>query len=89
MTPETVITLGQRTLETTALMGAPLLLSALTIGLLIGLFQAATQISEMTISFVPKLIVMGLVLLLTGTWTLGVLIDFTQQLFHDIPLLIG
>ena len=89
MTPETVITLGQHTLETASLLGAPLLLSALFVGVLIGLFQAATQINEMTISLVPKLAAMVLVLMLAGTWMLELLTDFTQTLFHNIPLLIG
>lgn len=89
MTPETVLTVGQRTLEATALLAAPLLLSALAIGVLVGLFQAATQINEMTLSFVPKLLVLVVVLLLAGPWMLQLLLDFTRTLFADIPHLIG
>jgi flagellar biosynthetic protein FliQ len=89
MTPETVITLGSRALETTALLSAPLLLASLLIGVVIGLFQAATQINEMTLSFVPKLVVMVVVLLLGGSWMLELLMDFTVQLIRDIPHLIG
>ena len=59
MTPETVMTIGQRALEITMLLSAPLLLAALVIGLLVGVFQAATQINEMTLSFIPKLIGMA------------------------------
>ena len=87
MTPETVMTLGQRALELGVLVSAPLLLSALVIGVLISLFQAATQINEMTLSFVPKLLV--LVLVLAGPWMLELLVDFTRALFKDIPNLIG
>lgn len=89
MTPETIITLGQRALEMTALLSAPLLLSALIVGVLISLFQAATQINEMTLSFVPKLLVLVVVLLLAGPWMLELLIDFTRNLIKDIPHLIG
>jgi flagellar biosynthetic protein FliQ len=76
-------------LETAVLLAAPLLLTALIIGVLVGLFQAAIQINEMTLSFVPKLVVMVIVLLLGGSWMLSLLTDFTTQLFHDIPQLIG
>ncbi|HRC72730.1 MAG TPA: flagellar biosynthesis protein FliQ [Candidatus Competibacter sp.] len=89
MTPETIMTLGQRALELAVLVSAPLLLSALVIGVLISLFQAATQINEMTLSFVPKLLVLVVVLLLAGPWMLELLVDFTRDLFKDIPHLIG
>jgi flagellar biosynthetic protein FliQ len=89
MTPETVITLGQRALELATLLSAPLLLASLVVGVLISLFQAATQINEMTLSFVPKLLVLVLVLLLAGPWMLELLVDFTRNLFKDIPNMIG
>jgi len=89
VTPETIMTLGQRALEMATLLSAPLLLSALVIGVLISLFQAATQINEMTLSFVPKLLVLVVVLLLAGPWMLELLVDFTRKLFQDIPNLIG
>jgi flagellar biosynthetic protein FliQ len=89
MTPETIITLGQRALELATLLSAPLLLTALVVGVLISLFQAATQINEMTLSFVPKLLAMVLMLLLTGSWMLQLLVDFTRNLIQDIPKLIG
>lgn len=89
MTPETIITLGQRALELTTLLSAPLLLASLVVGVLISLFQAATQINEMTLSFVPKLLVLVLVLLLAGPWMLDLLVDFTRNLFKDIPNMIG
>lgn len=89
MTPETILTLGQRALELAILVAAPLLLTGLTVGVLVSLFQAATQINEMTLTFVPKLLAVAAVLLLAGQWMLGLLIDFTQTLFKDIPGLIG
>lgn len=89
MTPETVLTLGQQALETATLLAAPLLLAALGIGLLVSLFQAATQINEMTLSFVPKLLIMVITLLLAGSWMLELLMDFTRQLYNTIPQWIG
>ena len=89
MTPETVMTLGQRALELTALISAPLLISALVVGLVIGMFQAATQIQEMTLSFIPKLLVMGVALAVTGPWMLRTLVSFTRQLFLAVPSLIS
>lgn len=89
MTPETIMTIGQRALEITMMLAAPLLLAALTIGLLVGVFQAATQINEMTLSFIPKLIGMALTLLIAGPWMLKVIVGYTRELFESIPGLIG
>jgi len=89
MTPELIMTLGQRALEITMLLAAPLLLAALMIGLLVGVFQAATQINEMTLSFIPKLVGMAATLLLTGPWMLKVIVGYTRELFESIPGLIG
>ena len=89
MTPESVILLGQEAIKITAMMSAPLLGSALVIGLLVGMFQAATQIQEMTLSFIPKLAVMATVLLLSGSWMIHLIVDFTRRLFENIPALIG
>jgi flagellar biosynthetic protein FliQ len=71
------------------LLAAPLLLSALAVGLLVGMFQAATQINEMTMSFIPKLIILALALVVAGPWMLGVIIDYTEQLISQIPSLIA
>jgi flagellar biosynthetic protein FliQ len=71
------------------LLAAPLLLSALAIGLLIGVFQAATQIQEMTLSFIPKLLVIAIALVAAGPWMLTVIIEFTQRLYNNIPALVG
>lgn len=89
MTPETVMTLAQRALEITMMLAAPMLLSALAIGLLVGVFQAATQINEMTLSFIPKLIGMALAIVVAGPWMLKVLVGYTRELFESIPGLIG
>ena len=89
MTPETIMTIGQRALEITMMLAAPLLLAALTIGLLVGVFQAATQINEMTLSFIPKLVGMALTLLIAGSWMLKVIVGYTRELFESIPGLIG
>jgi flagellar biosynthetic protein FliQ len=88
VTPELVMTEGQRALQLALMLGAPLLLTALVVGLLVGFFQAATQINEMTLSFIPKAVGMAVVLVLTGPWMLGLLTDFTRQLFESIPDLI-
>jgi flagellar biosynthetic protein FliQ len=89
MTPETVTTIGQQALWVTMLVGAPLLLSALAVGLLVGMFQAATQINEMTMSFIPKLLVIVAALVVAGPWMLGVLVDYTRQLMEQIPSLVS
>jgi flagellar biosynthesis protein FliQ len=89
MTPETVMTIAQRALEMTVLLAAPLLLVALLIGLLVGIFQAATQIHEMTLSFIPKLIGMATALVIAGPWMLKQLVSYTRLLIESIPSLIG
>lgn len=89
MTPETVTTIGQQALWVTMLIAAPLLLSALAVGLLVGMFQAATQINEMTMSFIPKLLVVVLALVVAGPWMLSVIVNYTQNLMEQIPSLIS
>jgi len=89
MTPETVLDVGREALWVIALLSAPLLLSALAVGLIVGMIQAATQIQEMTLTFIPKLIVLALTLLISGSWMLGVLTDFSTTLIQSIPELIG
>lgn len=89
MSPETVLDVGRDALYLTMMISAPLLLSALAVGLLIGIFQAATQIQEMTLSFIPKLIVLVFALLLAGPWMLRILTEFTLRLFAEIPSLLG
>jgi flagellar biosynthetic protein FliQ len=89
MTPETVMTIGSRALEITLLLAAPLLLVALVTGLIIGAFQAATQINEMTLSFIPKVLAMSLAMVVAGPWMLKVLLSYTRELFDSIPGLIN
>jgi flagellar biosynthetic protein FliQ len=89
MTPDSVMNLGEQALQVTVLLAAPLLLSALAIGLIVAMFQAATQINEQTLSFVPKLLITVVVLSLAGPWMLRLIINFTRQTFLNIPALIG
>jgi flagellar biosynthetic protein FliQ len=89
MTPEIVVNLVRQALEVTVLLSAPLLLAALATGLLVSVFQAATQINEMTLSFIPKLLAIFLAAVLAGPWMLSLLVDFTRRLFVAIPELIG
>ena len=89
MTPETVTTIGQQALWITMMLAAPMLLSALAVGLLVGMFQAATQINEMTMSFIPKLLVLVGALVVAGPWMLTVITNFTRQLILQIPSLIS
>ena len=89
MTPETVLTVGTAAIEITLLMAAPPLLAALLMGLLISVFQAATQINEMTLSFIPKLVAIFVVLVVFGPWMLSLLVDYTRNLIGSIPTLIG
>ncbi len=89
MTPDTIIDLSQQALYVIAMIAAPMLLSALAIGLLIGMFQAATSINEQTLSFIPKLMMLLLSILIAGPWMLNLLLSFTRRLYIGIPGLIG
>ena len=89
MSPETVVTVGRHALEMTLMLAAPLLLTALAVGLIVGIFQAATSINEMTLSFIPKLLAMAAVLALTGPWMLRTLVEYTRNLIESIPGMIG
>ncbi len=89
MTPETVMAIAQRALEITLILAAPLLLTALVTGLLVSAFQAATQINEMTLSFIPKLLAISLTLVVAGPWMLKQLVSYTHDLIASIPGLIN
>ena len=89
MTPDTIIDLSQQALYVIAMLAAPMLLSALAVGLLIGMFQAATSINEQTLSFIPKLMVLLLSILIAGPWMLNLLLSFTRRLYIGIPGLVG
>jgi len=89
MTPDTVVAIVRQALELAMLAAGPLLLASLVMGLLVSVFQAATQINEMTLSFIPKLLVMFVVLVLLGPWTLQLLVDYVVRLISSIPALIS
>jgi len=84
-----VISIIQKAFEVMLLLGGPLLLSGLVIGLIISVFQAATQINEATLSFIPKLLVTFIVAVLAGPWMLSVIMDYTIRLYQSIPSMIG
>ncbi|MFZ6709044.1 flagellar biosynthesis protein FliQ [Undibacterium sp. TC9W] len=84
MTPDSVMTLGRQAMEVTLMVSAPLLLVALGIGLIVSIFQAATQINETTLSFIPKLIGIFVTLIISGPWMLSILMDYMRQMFSSI-----
>ncbi|MES2770540.1 MAG: flagellar biosynthesis protein FliQ [Pseudomonadota bacterium] len=89
MTPEIVMDIGRQAMEITLMVSGPLLLAGLLAGLIVSIFQAATQINEATLSFIPKLVVMFVTLLLAGPWMLQTMVDYIRRLFESIPQLIG
>ncbi|HET8880677.1 MAG TPA: flagellar biosynthesis protein FliQ [Solimonas sp.] len=89
MTPETVLSIARDALWLTLLLASPLLLAALAVGVLVGVVQAATQINEMTLSFIPKLLALAAVMITLGPWLLRTLLDYTRQLIESIPGLLS
>ncbi|VVE03812.1 flagellar biosynthesis protein FliQ [Pandoraea anhela] len=89
MTPETVMALAHQAMQVCLLLAAPLLIVALVSGLLVSLFQAATQINEMTLSFIPKLLAVFITLVVAGPWMLNMMVDYMRQLLTGIPGLVG
>jgi flagellar biosynthetic protein FliQ len=89
MTPESVMSIGSQAIHVSLLLGAPLLLVALVVGLVISIFQAATQINEATLSFIPKLLAVFAVLVIAGPWMLGQMLDYIRTLFSSIPKLVA
>ncbi len=89
MTPESVMTLGQQAIELVLMLAGPLLLSGLIIGLVVSVFQAATQINEQTLSFIPKLVGIFAALIFFGPWMVSTMVDFIQRLYGNIPWLAG
>ncbi|MFI4891053.1 MAG: flagellar biosynthesis protein FliQ [Steroidobacterales bacterium] len=89
MTPDSVMDLAHHALWVTVLVAAPLLLVALLTGLVIGMLQAATQVHEQTLSFIPKLLLLVVTLFVAGPWMLRVLTGFTRDLYTSIPTLVG
>jgi flagellar biosynthetic protein FliQ len=89
VTPELIVNLVQQALQVGILVAAPMLLAALVAGLIVSVFQAATQINEMTLPFVPKLLALFAAAVLAGPWMLGLMVDFTRRLFSSIPGVVG
>ncbi|HUL63239.1 MAG TPA: flagellar biosynthesis protein FliQ [Burkholderiaceae bacterium] len=89
MTPQSVVTIGQQALYVMLVLSAPLLLTALVVGLVVAILQAATQINEMTLSFIPKLVAMVGALVIAGPWMITYYVDYVKRLFESIPTVIG
>ena len=89
MTPTAVVELGRQAVEVTLMISAPLFLAALITGLTVSIFQAATQINEMTLTFVPKVVAIFLTLVLAGPWMITLITDFMRRLYGAIPAMIG
>jgi flagellar biosynthesis protein FliQ len=89
MTTTTVVDIGRQAMEVALLVSAPLFVAALVTGLLVSIFQAATQINETTLSFVPKLIVIFITLIVAGPWMITLMTDYMRRLYEAIPSLIG
>jgi flagellar biosynthetic protein FliQ len=85
MTPESVMSLGRQAMEVTLMIASPMLLTSLLVGLLVSIFQAATQINEATLSFIPKLVGVFAVLIISGPWVLSVIVDYMHKMFSGIP----
>lgn len=88
MNEDIVLRLGQEAMKTTAMLAAPLLLSTLVVGLAVSIFQALTQINEATLTFVPKMIVIALIVILAGPWMLDVMMAYTTELFESFATLV-
>ncbi len=89
MNPQSVITLGQQALYVMLLIAAPMLVAALVVGLIVSILQAATQINEMTLSFIPKLVAILAALVIAGPWIITYYVDYVRRLFESIPTAIG
>jgi flagellar biosynthesis protein FliQ len=89
MTPQSVVTIGQQALSVMLLLAAPMLLTSLVVGLIVSVLQAATQINEMTLTFIPKLIATLAALIVAGPWMITFFVDYVRRLFESIPGVIG
>jgi len=89
MSPEDILTIFQHALQVLFMLILVILIPALVVGLMVSMFQAATQINEMTLSFIPKLIITVVTLMFAGPWMLRLIMEYTQQLIQDIPYLVG
>ncbi|MQY51596.1 flagellar biosynthesis protein FliQ [Rhodocyclus tenuis] len=89
MTPEIVMDIGRQAIQVALVVSAPLLLAALVVGLIVSVFQAATQINEATLSFIPKLVATFVTLIFAGPWMIEMVVDYMRRLFESIPQIIG
>ena len=89
MNQDVVISLSMEAMQLALKIGLPLMLVGLIVGLLVSIFQAVTQIQEMTLTFIPKILALGLVLMIAGPWMLGELLTYTENLYNGIPGLVG
>ncbi len=89
MDADSVMNIGRQAMEVTMLLAAPILLASLAVGLIVAMFQAATQINEMTLSFVPKLMVIAVVMITAGPWMIRQITGFTTRLIENVPYMIG
>jgi flagellar biosynthetic protein FliQ len=89
MDADSVMNIGRQAMEVTMLLAAPILLASLAVGLIVAMFQAATQINEMTLSFVPKLMIIAVVMMTTGPWMIRQITGFTTRLIENVPYMIG
>ncbi|MGK4328647.1 MULTISPECIES: flagellar biosynthesis protein FliQ [Lonsdalea] len=89
MTPESVMALGNEAMKVALALAAPLLMAALVTGLIVSILQAATQINEMTLSFIPKILAVFLTIIIAGPWMLGLFLDYMRTLFSNLPNMIG
>jgi flagellar biosynthetic protein FliQ len=85
MTDDLVMKLAQDALMTVAKLSGPILITTLVVGLIVSVFQALTQINEATLSFIPKIVIVGLLIALAGPWMLDVVVTYTTELFENIP----
>lgn len=85
MTPEYVLNMARQAMQVAMMIGAPMLLVSLVVGLLVAVFQAATQLNEQTLSFIPKLLAVATTMILAGPWVLGVIVDYTRDVLTNIP----
>ncbi len=88
MTPEFVTSIARQTIEVVLLLSVPVLLAGMIVGLLVSIFQAVTQIQEMTLAFVPKIIVVFIVMLILSPWLMSVMLKFTSEIFTNLPVYI-
>ncbi|EDP76576.1 flagellar biosynthesis protein FliQ [Hydrogenivirga sp. 128-5-R1-1] len=86
MSPDLIVSIGQRALEMAVLLAMPVLLATFIVGLVVSIFQAATQIQEMTLAYIPKIVAAMVTIFVLGGWMMGKLVDFTKEVLINIPV---